>query len=53
MDTENSNSYKQNTDDNRQNTSFDPKQTQMLIIGCTPVIGEHWDIAEACKTPRP
>ena len=53
MDTENPNSYKQNTDDNRQNTSFDPKQTQMLIIGCTPVIGEHWDIAEACKTPRP
>ena len=47
-DTENGNTYKNTTKDDRQNISFDPKQLQMFIIGCTPCIGEHWDKAVAC-----
>lgn len=47
-DTENSNSYITNSKDDRQDTSFDPKQIQMFIVGCTPCIGEHWDKAEPC-----
>ena len=47
-DTENGNTYKGTTKDDRQNISFDPKQLQMFIIGCTPCIGEHWDKAPAC-----
>ena len=38
-DTENSNSYQTGSTDDRQNTSFDPKQVQMFIIGCTPCLG--------------
>ena len=47
-DTENGNTYKTSSKDDRQNISFDPKQLQMFIIGCTPCIGEHWDKAPAC-----
>ncbi|AEA35078.1 early protein L1 [Human papillomavirus 152] len=47
-DTENGNTYKTTSKDDRQNISFDPKQLQMFIIGCTPCIGEHWDRAPAC-----
>lgn len=39
--------------DNRQNVSFDPKQNQIFIVGCKPATGQHWDVAEPCKTPRP
>lgn len=49
-DTENSNSYQQGSTDDRQNTSFDPKQVQMFIIGCTPCLGEHWDVAPVCES---
>lgn len=35
--------------DNRVNLSFEPKQCQMLIVGCTPPVGQHWDIAEPCE----
>lgn len=35
-------------DDPRKNIGLDPKQVQMLIIGCTPCVGEHWDKAETC-----
>ncbi|ASH99068.1 L1 [Ailuropoda melanoleuca papillomavirus 4] len=35
-------------DDNRQSVSFDVKQTQLLIVGCTPPVGEHWKKAPAC-----
>lgn len=52
-DTENPNGYKKQSDDNRQDVSLDPKQTQMFIIGCTPAIGEHWDKAEPCPSPAP
>lgn len=47
-DTENGNTYRNSSKDDRQNISFDPKQLQMFIIGCTPCIGEHWDRAPAC-----
>lgn len=49
-DTENPNTYPApQTDDNRQNVSVDPKQTQLFMVGCAPPIGAHWDIAEFCK----
>ena len=47
-DTENSNSYQEVSTDDRQNTSFDPKQVQMFVVGCIPCLGEHWDKAEVC-----
>lgn len=34
--------------DERQNLSVDPKQTQLLIVGCKPAVGEYWDLAEPC-----
>lgn len=48
-DTENSNNYQTSSTDDRQNTSFDPKQVQMFIIGCVPCLGEYWDKAEVCE----
>nr|AYA94000.1 MAG: L1 protein [Human papillomavirus] len=48
-DTENSNGYQQVSTDDRQNTSFDPKQVQMFVIGCVPCLGEHWDKAPVCE----
>ena len=47
-DTENSNNYATGSKDDRQNTSFDPKQIQMFIVGCTPCVGEHWEKALPC-----
>lgn len=47
-DTENPNKYQQGSKDNRQNTSMDPKQTQLFIVGCEPPTGEHWDVAKPC-----
>ncbi|ATQ38399.1 L1 [Gammapapillomavirus 13] len=38
--------------DNRVNLSFEPKQTQILIVGCTPPIGQHWDVAEPCQKQK-
>lgn len=52
-DTENPNTYFQTTSDNRQNVSMDPKQTQLLIVGCEPCTGAHWDAAKACANPAP
>ncbi|AYD74604.1 L1 [Macaca mulatta papillomavirus 5] len=49
-DTENPNNYFQGSTDSRQNVSMDPKQTQMLIIGCEPVTGAYWDAALPCAT---
>lgn len=34
--------------ENRRNVAFDPKQVQMLILGCTPCQGEHWTKALPC-----
>ena len=36
-------------DDNRVNLSFEPKQTQILIVGCAPPIGQHWDVTTPCN----
>lgn len=47
-DTENANNYIVTSKDDRQDTSFDPKQVQMFIIGCTPCMGEYWDAAKPC-----
>jgi hypothetical protein len=48
-DTENPNRYMSpQSRDNRQDVSFDPKQTQLFIVGCTPPLGEHWDVAPPC-----
>lgn len=53
-DTENPNKYPvAQTDDNRQNVSTDPKQTQLFMVGCAPPIGAHWDIAKFCETHNP
>lgn len=52
-DTENPNQYFTSSTDNRQNVSLDPKQTQLLIVGCEPCTGAHWDEAKACAEPAP
>nr|WJJ59315.1 MAG: L1 protein [Leptonychotes weddellii papillomavirus 10] len=40
--------------DNRQNMAHDVKQTQVLIVGCIPATGEHWQPSETCdKRPLP
>lgn len=36
------------TKDDRQSTSFDPKSTQIFVVGNTPCIGSHWGIAKHC-----
>nr|AYA93744.1 MAG: L1 protein [Human papillomavirus] len=49
-DTENGSYYlgPQQTDE-RQNISVDPKQSQILIVGCKPATGEYWDLAKSCE----
>nr|QBR99529.1 L1 [Kittiwake papillomavirus 6] len=37
----------------RINTAFDPKQNQMIVVGCAPAYGEHWSITDACRTVVP
>lgn len=32
----------------RLNVALEPKQTQMIIVGCSPAQGEHWDKAVQC-----
>lgn len=39
--------------DSRYNLAFDPKQTQMIILGCKPAQGEHWGPAKFCATEDP
>ena len=51
-DTENNSSYQGGSTDDRQNTSFDPKQVQMFVVGCVPCIGEHWDRAPVCENEQ-
>lgn len=58
-DTENPGKYYQEkapppaTLDNRQNVSVDNKQTQLILVGCTPPTGEHWAKGKACDEPLP
>lgn len=47
-DTENSNKYPVVTAEDRQHTSFDPKQTQLFVVGNKPCTGSHWGIAPHC-----
>ncbi|ABX61091.1 L1 [Francolinus leucoscepus papillomavirus 1] len=35
-------------EDNRVNIAMDPKQNQMLIVGCSPAFGEHWTSTTPC-----
>nr|QZE11850.1 MAG: late protein 1 [Ailuropoda melanoleuca papillomavirus 5] len=35
--------------DARVNLAFDPKQTQMFILGCKPAVGEHWIQSRKCE----
>lgn len=35
--------------DKRFNLAFDPKQTQMILLGCKPATGEHWTKATQCS----
>lgn len=37
--------------DNRQNVGFDPKQTQVFMVGCEPPKGEHWTVGKRCASP--
>ncbi|AGM75111.1 L1 protein [Talpa europaea papillomavirus 1] len=50
-DVENPNQLLANTKsgETRKNVAFDPKQTQLFIIGCKPAIGEHWAAAKWCE----
>lgn len=51
-DTENNSGYQKGSTDDRQNTSFDPKQVQMFVVGCAPCLGEHWDKAPVCESEK-
>nr|WDS49660.1 MAG: L1 protein [Neophocaena asiaeorientalis asiaeorientalis papillomavirus 4] len=47
----NGNKYLNPGGDIRQNVSVDPKQVQMIFVGCTPCMGEHWDkVSTLCET---
>ncbi|AHJ81407.1 putative late L1 protein [Rhinolophus ferrumequinum papillomavirus 1] len=46
------NSHAEDTDA-RANLGFDPKQTQLFMLGCKPQSGEHWGKAKACDDPAP
>nr|DAZ92258.1 TPA_asm: L1 [Manis javanica papillomavirus 1] len=35
--------------DHRQNIAFDPKQVQLLLVGCEPATGEFWTAARRCN----
>lgn len=54
-DAENPFTYAQRANDNdkRYNLAFDPKQTQMIMLGCTPATAEHWTKAEPCTGETP
>lgn len=47
-DVENPGTYIAPGAEDRQDCGMDPKQVQIIVVGCTPCIGEHWDKAEPC-----
>ncbi|ALO50068.1 major capsid protein [Deltapapillomavirus 5] len=54
LDTENVNrKVGQQTTDDRKQAGMDAKQQQILLIGCTPALGEYWTKARPCVTDRP
>nr|QOI17625.1 L1 [human papillomavirus 62] len=52
-DTENTSLLAAANDDSRDNISVDYKQTQLLIVGCKPPIGEHWTKGTLCPNAAP
>ena len=53
-DTENPSNYiSDGNNDERLNIAFDPKHTQLFIIGCVPPTGAYWDVAKPCNTLQP
>nr|UWL63439.1 L1 major capsid protein [Equus caballus papillomavirus 2]UWL63445.1 L1 major capsid protein [Equus caballus papillomavirus 2]UXM19338.1 L1 major capsid protein [Equus caballus papillomavirus 2]UXM19344.1 L1 major capsid protein [Equus caballus papillomavirus 2] len=40
-------------EDKRVNMGFDVKQSQLLMVGCKPAIGEHWTKARPCNGGGP
>nr|AAX97825.1 L1 capsid protein [Florida manatee papillomavirus]AAZ20323.1 L1 capsid protein [Florida manatee papillomavirus] len=38
--------------DTRQNMAFDVKQSQVIMVGCVPQMGEHWQAALPCADPH-
>lgn len=52
-DTENASLLVAADTDSRDNISVDYKQTQLLIIGCKPPIGEHWAKGTVCSSVVP
>lgn len=39
--------------DDRKQLGMDVKQNQLLLVGCTPAIGEYWGKALPCEDKRP
>nr|CAB96121.1 L1 [Kappapapillomavirus 2] len=39
--------------DYRKSMAFDPKQVQLLMLGCVPATGEHWAQAKQCAEDPP
>ncbi|AAN09923.1 putative major capsid protein L1 [Rangifer tarandus papillomavirus 1] len=39
--------------DDRKQAGMDVKQQQVLLLGCTPAVGEYWTEARPCVTDRP
>ncbi|AQA28214.1 L1 [Eidolon helvum papillomavirus 3] len=52
MDAENPNAYERPMNGNavRYNVAMEPKQTQMLIVGCVPAEGEYWGRTLPCAS---
>lgn len=51
-DNENPTVYPEKQGDNvdgRQDLACDPKQVQMIIVGCNPPIGQYWDTTKFCE----
>ncbi|UZV40205.1 MAG: late protein 1 [Equus asinus papillomavirus 3] len=39
--------------DTRKNVGIEPKQVQLLIVGCRPALGEYWTAADPCPDEAP
>ncbi|UJQ88231.1 L1 protein [Eumops bonariensis papillomavirus type 1] len=48
----NKNNSNDASSDTRLSMAFDPKQTQLIIVGASPAKGEHWDKAKPCADPK-
>lgn len=43
--------WKSSEDDTRRNIAFDPKQTQLFMVGNEPPVGEYWGKGTPCDPP--